>query len=195
VRVPAALPAQPRARAPWTVGAERYEVVGTVRVRVEKAVLPGIGVRHDLATASGRRIGVITHRTGQRDLVLYDPDDPDESRDTVPLTDDEADALAVILDASRVLSQLAGLHEQVEGTLVIEQLPIRPDSPYAGRPLGDTQARTRTGVSIVAVLRRGEATPSPGPDFVFEPNDLVVVVGTRDGVDALSEILARGRPG
>lgn len=82
-----------------------------MRVRVEKAILPGIGVRHDLATASGRRIGVITHRTGQRDLILYDPEDPDESSDLVPLADDEADALAVILDASRVLSQLAGLHD------------------------------------------------------------------------------------
>ncbi|HEY3501316.1 MAG TPA: TrkA C-terminal domain-containing protein [Actinocatenispora sp.] len=164
-----------------------------MRVRVEKAVLPGIGVRHDLATSSGRRIGVITHRSGQRDLIVYDPDDPDESSDTVPLADDEADALAVILDASRVLSQLAGLHDQVSGALVIEQVPVRPGSPYVGRPLGDTQARTRTGASIVAVLRRGEALPSPGPDFTFAAGDLVVVVGTRDGVDGVADILA-GRP-
>ncbi|MGA8116908.1 MAG: TrkA C-terminal domain-containing protein [Actinocatenispora sp.] len=166
-----------------------------MRVRVEKAVLPGIGVRHDMATASGRRIGVITHRSGQRDLILYDPDDPDESSDTVPLTDDEADALAVVLDASRVLSQLAGLHDQVSGTLVIEQVPIRPGSAYAGQVLGDTQARTRTGASIVAVLRRGEAIASPGPEFRFAPDDLVVVVGTRDGVDGVADILAHGRTG
>lgn len=162
-----------------------------MRVRVEKAVLPGIGVRHDLATESGRRIGVITHRSGQRDLVLYDPDDPDESSDTVPLTDDEADALAVILDASRIMSQLAGLHEQAD-QLHTEQIPVRPGSPYVNRPLGDTQARTRTGASIVAVLRRGTAVPSPGPEFVFEADDLVVVVGTREGADGVAEILRTG---
>lgn len=169
--------------------------VDDVRVRVEKAVLPGIGVRHDLATASGRRVGVVTHRSGRRDLILYDPDDPDESSDTVPLSDDEADALAVILDASRVLSQLAGLHDQVAGTLVIEQLPVRGGSPFAGRALGDTQARTRTGASIVAVMRQGEAIASPGPDFQFEADDLVVVVGTREGVDGVARILAHGWTG
>lgn len=169
--------------------------MNTVRVRVEKAVLPGIGVRHDLATTSGRRIGVITHRSGERDLIVYDPEDPDESSDTVPLTDDEADALAVILDASRVLSQLAGLHDQVAGTLVIEQIPVRAGSPFAGRPMGDTQARTRTGSSIVAVLRRGEAIASPTPDFRLAGGDLMVVVGTREGVDGVADIIAHGQTG
>ncbi|MCG5120804.1 potassium transporter TrkA, partial [Streptomyces sp. T7(2022)] len=63
---------------------------------------------------------------------------------------------------------------------------------YAGRTLGDTQARTRTGASIVAVLRRTAAVPSPTPDFRFAIGDSLVVVGTREGVDAVAELITGG---
>jgi TrkA domain protein len=60
-------------------------------------------------------------------------------------------------------------------------------SPDAG--LGDTQARTRTGASIVAVIRGGVAAVSPGPAFVLIAGDLLVTVGTREGVDQVVRIL------
>jgi TrkA domain protein len=73
--------------------------------------------------------------------------------------------------------------------LEVERLPIAADSPYARRTLGDTQARTRTGASVVAVLRGQRMIASPGPDFKFEPADVVVVVGTREGIEAVARIL------
>jgi TrkA domain protein len=160
---------------------------------VEKTTLPGIGVRHDLVTEAGRRVGVVSHRNGRRHLVIFDPDDPDTGVASVPLTDDEAEALADILGASLMLGQLAELRQQAGG-LLTEQVPITPGSPYAGRPLAHTRARTRTGASIVAVLRERKVIPSPTPDFVFEAGDTVVVVGTRDGLDKLTAILANGEP-
>jgi TrkA domain protein len=39
------------------------------------------------------------------------------------------------------------------------------------------------------VLRGGATHPSPGPDFVFETGDLVVTVGTREGLDQVAHIL------
>ena len=160
-----------------------------MRVRVQQTSLPGIGVRHDLITASGRTVGVVSHRNGRRDLVLYDVDDPDSSLASIPLTDDEAEALADVLGASLMLGQLAGLRQQAEG-LVTEQVPLPAGSPFVGRRLGDTHARSRTGSSIVAVLRDREVIPSPGPALVFDANDVVVAVGTRKGLDGLVAILA-----
>ena len=160
-----------------------------VRVRVEQTPLPGIGVRHDLITSSGRTVGVVSHRNGRRDLVLYDVDDPDARLASIPLTDDEAEALADVLGASLMLGQLAGLRQQAAG-LLTEQIAITAGSPFVGRPLGDTQTRTRTGASIVAVLRDREVIASPGPSFVFEAGDVVVVVGTREGLDGVTAILA-----
>lgn len=158
---------------------------------MEQVELPGIGMRHDLVTEEGRRIGVVSHRTGQRHLVVFDPDDPDACTEQLALTDDEAEALAEILGASLMLGQLAGLREQAAG-LRTEQISLPVDSPYVGRPLGDTQARTRTGASIVAVLRDGGVIASPGPELVFEPGDVVVVVGTRRGLDEVSRLFAHG---
>ncbi|GAA3905378.1 cation:proton antiporter regulatory subunit [Amorphoplanes auranticolor] len=155
-------------------------------------MLPGIGVRHDLVTASGRTVGVVSHRNGRRDLLLYDVDDPDSSAASIPLTDDEAEALADVLGASLMLGQLAGVREQAAG-LLTEQVGINAGSPFVGRRLGDTHARSRTGASIVAVLRDREVIVSPDPSFVFEANDVVVVVGTREGVDGVTAIFASGR--
>lgn len=157
--------------------------------RIESRQLPGIGVCQEIATKSGRRVAVVIRRTGERELVLSDPEDPDAARERIPLTDAEANALAEILGAPTVVAQLAGLQEQAEG-LLTEQIPVAAGSRYDGRPLGDTKARTRTGASIVAVLRRGEVAPSPGPEFALQGGDLVVVVGTRDGIDGVAAILA-----
>jgi len=156
---------------------------------VEQTSLPGIGVRHDLVTASGRTVGVVSHRGGRRDLVLYDVDDPDSCLASIPLTDDEAVALADVLGASLMLSQLAGLREQAAG-LLTEQIALPADSPYVGRKLGDTRARTRTSASIVAVLRDGQVIAAALDTDRFEAGDVVVAVGTREGLDGVGAILA-----
>ncbi len=161
-------------------------------VRVERVDLPGIGVRHDVLTESGRRISVVSHRSGERDLALFDLDDPDSSSVSIPLTDDEAAALADVLGTSLMLGQLAGLREQAAG-LFTEQLSLPTDSPYVDRPLADTKARTRTGVSIVAIVRGPQVIASPTPDVVFAHGDVIIAVGTRSGLDALSRLIAYGR--
>jgi TrkA domain protein len=155
---------------------------------INETPLPGVGVRHDFTTRAGRQLGVVTHLTGRQDLLVYDRQDPDACQEVVKLTEEEADALAELLGAARIVGPLGVLQQQVEG-LAIDWLPIRPGSRFARGTIADTQARTRTGVSIVAVLRKGHAFPAPGPDFRFEAGDSAVVVGTPAGVKALSEIL------
>jgi len=155
---------------------------------IQQTALPGVGLRHDFTTRSGRQLGVVTHRSGRRDLLLYDRADPDACQEVVQLTDEEADALAELLGAPRIVERLADLQQQVEG-LAIDWLPIHPGSPYAGGTIADTQARSRTGVSIVAVLRTGTAVPAPAPDFRFQPGDTLVVIGTTAGVRSLAGIL------
>jgi TrkA domain protein len=157
-------------------------------MEIQETQLPGVGLRHDLATRSGRQLGVVTHQTGRRDLIVYDMRDPDACQEVVHLTEDESDALADLLGADRIIGHLGRLQQQIEG-LAIDWLEIRPGSPFDGRTIADTQARTRTGVSIVAVLKDGTAVPAPGPEYRFHPDDTVVVVGTPKGVKALAEIL------
>jgi TrkA domain protein len=155
---------------------------------IQETALPGVGLRHDFTTKAGRQLGVVTHRTGRRDLIIYDRDDPDSCQEVVQLIEDEADALADLLGGDRVVSHLARLQQHIEG-LVIDWLEIRPGSPYAGRTIADTQARSRTGVSIVAIVRGDRAIPAPAPDQRLEAGDTLVVVGTAEGVNALTKLL------
>jgi TrkA domain protein len=158
---------------------------------VQEIELPGVGVRHEFTTEDGSRVGVVSHRSGGREIYLADPDDPDAFKRALRLSTEDARTLAEILGASRVASELAALQQKVEG-LAIDWLPVRVDSPYARRPIGDARLRSRTGVSVVAVIRGEEAIPAPGPDVELEPGDYLVVVGTARGIEEAVELLLAG---
>lgn len=156
---------------------------------IEETELPGVGVRYDLWTAEGQRVGVVHHRGGRRELFVCEPSDPDAVSSTLHLSEDEAHALVDALGASPVVTGLGKLQQSVEG-LAIDWLKILPGSTYAGGTIGDRRIRTRTGVSVVAVLRGETPIPSPGPDFRLEPDDTLVVVGTPEGIATVTADLA-----
>ncbi|WP_405165666.1 cation:proton antiporter regulatory subunit [Nocardia sp. NBC_01499] len=160
-------------------------------MNVDVTALPGIGVRKDFEVRSGRRIGVVSHRDGDIDLIVSKTDDPDACAAQIPLSTDEAAVLANLLGAPQLVAKLNDEHSDLPG-ITTRQLPIADESPYEGRTLGETAMRTRTKVSIVAVMRAGQLHPSPGPDFTFTSGDMLVVVGTPDGLDAAAKILTHG---
>lgn len=148
-------------------------------------------MRKDFEVRSGRRVGVVAHRDGDIDLIVSKPEDPDAIAAQVPLSTDEASVLANLLGAPQLVAKLNDDHRDLPG-ITTRQLAVHDESPYAGRTLGETGMRTRTKTSIVAVMRAGQLHPSPGPDFTFTEGDLLVVVGTPDGLDAAAKILTHG---
>ncbi|MFG1794754.1 cation:proton antiporter regulatory subunit [Nocardia sp. NPDC049149] len=160
-------------------------------MNVDVTALPGIGVRKDFEVRSGRRIGVVAHRDGDIDLIVSKLDDPDACAAQIPLSTDEAAVLANLLGAPQLVAKLNDEHSDMPG-ITTRQLHVTNGSPYEGRTLGDTAMRTRTKVSIVALMRAGQLHPSPGPDFTFTAGDVLVVVGTPDGLDAAAKILTHG---
>ncbi|MFC4637055.1 cation:proton antiporter regulatory subunit [Deinococcus hohokamensis] len=162
-------------------------------VKLDETVLPGVGVRHDFDGRYGKRVGVITHRDGRREIFVSRRDDPDACAQSIVLSDDESEVVADLLGGSTVTRRLAQSMQDIEG-LAMDWLPFEASSPYAGRPLGDTMLRTRTGASIVAVMRDGQAIPAPGPEFPLQGGDTVVVVGTPGGVKRAASLLGGSGP-
>ena len=160
----------------------------THMVDVTETALPGVGIRFEFTTDDGSRLGLVHHRTGRRELVVYRSDDPDTVQMRINMDSREARTLGELLGVSKVAEDIEHMTTSVEG-LAIDWLPIVEGTTYAGRTIGDTQARTRTGVSVVAVVRGDQATPAPGPDFGIEAGDTLVVVGTPRGIEALAVIL------
>lgn len=155
---------------------------------VEETLLPGVGARHDFSTNDGQRIGVIVHRTGIRELLIYGKDDPDACAHTLRLEGDDLRVLVELMGGTQIVERLASLQYSVEG-LAIDWLSIPAMSARAEKTLGSTEMRTRTGVSIVAVLRGETTFASPEPDFVFAADDIAVVIGTAEGILQATAIL------
>ena len=155
---------------------------------VQETHLPGVGVRYDLVLKSGQRVGVLVHRSGRRELFIYSARDPDAVAAEIVATSEEAKVVADLLGGTELTQSMLQLRREIEG-LAIDWLSLPDGSPFAGRTIADGQVRSRTGVSIVAVLRDGQAFPAPEPDFRFRAGDTAVVVGTPEGIAAAAALL------
>jgi TrkA domain protein len=154
---------------------------------VKETPLPGVGVRHEFSTAGGERVVVLSHRTGRREIAVYEGADPDASTTVLHLSQDDARTLAELLggspsaEAAAAMQRLAGV--------AIDWIPIRAESGHAGTTIGQAQLRARTGATVVALVRGDVTLPAPGPEEVLVSGDVVVAVGTTDGLRQLRHVL------
>ena len=142
---------------------------------VTETHLPGVGVRHEFTTSAGERLSVLSHRTGRRELAVYDRADPDACSTVLHLSPDDTHTTVMSV-------------QRLEG-VAIDWIRIRPGSAQAGTTIGAGRLRTRTGTSVVAIIRGDETIAAPGPDVTFASDDIAVAVGTSDGLRQLRALL------
>lgn len=151
--------------------------------------LPGVGVRYEFDTSHGRKVGVLVHRDGQRELLIYSEHDCDSCNDIVHLDIQESASLVELLGGSKITERLGDLKHEVQG-LSIEWITVESNSPLANRTIGEGQIRTLSGASVVAVLRKDQSHPGPGPEFELVVGDTVLITGSTEGVDKARRIIA-----
>ncbi len=61
--------------------------------------------------------------------------------------------------------------------LELNWVPVDQHSPLNGHTIRELGIRSRTGASIVGIIREGSLLPNPSPDFRFGSGDLVGVIG------------------
>jgi TrkA domain protein len=154
---------------------------------IQETPLPGVGVRHEFTTAGGERVALLTHRTGRRELAVFEKDDPDVYRTVLHLSVADTVALGELLGASQV-SEAVHAVQRLEG-VAIDWLTVARSSAAAGATIADGQFRTKTGASIVAIVRGDQSIAAPGPEAQLEPGDVVVAVGTPEGLRRLQSLL------
>ncbi len=151
---------------------------------VQETKLPGVGVRHEFDTDTGERVGVIVHRDGRREIVVYDRNDRDACSTMVDLSASDTRTMAELLGASQVTEAVAAVQQNIDG-LAIEWIALTDSSPAIGATIREGEYRTRTGASIVAVIRGDQSVPAPDPEFNFQIGDTAVAVGTTEGLALL----------
>jgi TrkA domain protein len=144
---------------------------------IHETQLPGVGVRHDFVTRDGDRVAVVAHRSGDRELVVYEPEDPDAARVALRLGPDDAQALSQMLGGSRIADE-QGRQRQPVGGASIDWLEVEAGSPLAGRPLGALVPDGASAPVVAALIRGGQPLPTPPAEFVAEPGDVLVLVGS-----------------
>jgi len=78
--------------------------------------------------------------------------------------------------------------------LELTWVSIRAGTALAGRTLGEGAVRTRTGASVVGVLRDGALHRAPGPGFRLQSGDEVAVIGEPDERAAFEALTAAPLP-
>lgn len=155
---------------------------------IEETPLPGVGVRYSFIASSDAHVSVLHHHSGRHQLFVGDPDDPDASQLVLEFDDDDSRVLAELLGASKVIREIDRLQQSVAG-LSIEWLRISERTSAVGRSIGDLEIRSTTGVTVVAALRQGEALPVPGPEFLVERGDTLVVMGRPEAIRRADALL------
>jgi len=151
-------------------------------MRVEEAVLPGVGHKFTIYTSKGDRVVIIVHQTGMREIYFYE-DDEDEPAAELELTDEEAREIGAILAGVIYHPEVVGDARARVKELVLEWVKVEPGHPCAKRKLGDWLARA-PGVHVLGVLREDQALyPNPPADLVLEVGDVLIVAGSRVAVE------------
>ncbi len=78
----------------------------------------------------------------------------------------------------------------------VENVQLQPGSPAGGKTLKELDLRHATGATVIAVVRNGEATTNPGPDYQLQTDDILVLLGAHRDLDAAAGLLTqRGKVG
>lgn len=162
--------------------------------QIDETHLPGVGVRREFTTHEGDRVGVIEHRTGRRDVLVYNRHDPDSCRVVMRLTEDDGRTLAELMGVPHVSDEAPEeLRQEIASGLVIDWLPIRDNWTCTQCTLASLDLPSQTGALIVAVIRNQRTIPSPGADFQLSPGDTAIVVGAPESIQGAFDLL-EGHP-
>jgi CPA2 family monovalent cation:H+ antiporter-2 len=77
----------------------------------------------------------------------------------------------------------------IEG-IEISWVEMSPSSDLLGQSLADANIRSRTGASVVAMIRGGHLTPNPKSITIFESGDRIGVIGEQDQIEAARNLIS-----
>jgi voltage-gated potassium channel len=80
-------------------------------------------------------------------------------------------------------------------TLSIEDVAVEAGSPIVGKSLSDLDIRETTGVTVLAVMRKGSPLVNPPGTLVLQNGDRLLTLGTREQLRLLERLLTSGGTG
>lgn len=157
---------------------------------VTETDLPGVGKRFEVELGGDEAAIVLIHNNGRREL-FHRPESGADAEKLLELSDREARTIGSLLEGAHFQPVATDTTETTIGEdgIMLEWYTLDADDELTGMSIGTVDVRRRTGATVAAIEREGEVIQSPGPDFVFEDDDQLVVVGSRENHEAFVEEL------
>jgi TrkA domain protein len=157
---------------------------------IRSTELPGIGTKYELETEKGDKVAIVFMDPGR--IQLYILEKESETPVAAELNAWEARRIGSILTGAIIeaereaveiaFSALSDLRISIHTYIIGKNL--------AGKSIGELAIRKMTGVTIIAVSRKGKNVINPPPSFSFEEGDVVVAIGEHDQLKTFeSEVL------
>jgi len=151
--------------------------------------LPEIGTKYEIESPKGDKVAVIFLATGEIELYVLEADA--EKPAVTRLTSEEARRIGSVLTGALLTME----PEDVEVSFAdisdlrihIHVCPVTKN--VIGKSIENLEIRKKTGVTVVAISRKGQSIVSPPPEMVFEEGDLIVATGERAQIKACQRVI------
>ncbi|RXT04901.1 cation:proton antiporter regulatory subunit [Ammoniphilus sp. CFH 90114] len=160
-------------------------------MKIKAADLPGIGKKLSFITAEQSMIVLIVHHTGKRELYFFEDADNDEADFSINLTGEETREFGAQLLGAMFQPVDMDKMKMFKNQIIIEWVDVSPASPLVQKTIAESQIRTKTGASIIGIVKGEDVIPVPDIHVVIHAGDTLMTVGKRDQMSAL-EALCRG---
>ncbi|GAA3720794.1 cation:proton antiporter regulatory subunit [Salinicoccus jeotgali] len=150
--------------------------------------LPGIGKKYSLISSEGLEIYLILHLNGKREFYILENDR--KVNYNFSLTPNEAmDVAMKMMDVNKdtVVQEDFERFRLIRKQMMVDWLKVNSGSIIAGLTIEKAEHHVPDGVSIVGVSRNNDITPKPQQDFVIEKEDILLVIGEYDPIEAFED--------
>lgn len=154
---------------------------------VYEADLPGVGKKFEVELDDGRRLVIVIHNTGRRELFVRADPDADAEK-LFEVSDRLARQVGTILEGAYFQPiRTETIDTVLSDDTLIEWARVQSGSSLVGSTLAETRLRQELGVSVVAVQRGEETITNPGPETRIEADDTLVVLGSQTACRQLDD--------
>jgi CPA2 family monovalent cation:H+ antiporter-2 len=161
---------------PWSVQIRNHRLPKNSAYVGKK--ISGLKIREN----TGTTIAAVS-RSG---YTCYSP-----SPDAILFPDDH---LLLMGEAEQIEAAIKLLSEEVTEAVrtsrmefAIDNYCITPTGTFLGKTIAETGIRSRFGVNIAGIQRRGEKITIPNPSMILEKDDILILTGPRQAIEKLKE--------
>ncbi|MCY0867150.1 MAG: cation:proton antiporter regulatory subunit [Aquificaceae bacterium] len=158
-------------------------------MEIRETDLPGIGKKYSIRLREGRDLVLVIYNTGKREIYLMEEE---EASCVFSLTDEEAKELVFLVAGAVYQPIKSEKMELIFKEVVMEWVKVESGSNLINKTIAELQIRRTTGVSVIAIDRKGKIIPNPDPyKEKIELGDILIVVGTRPQINHFLELCGR----